>query len=382
MNEPTKDQQPEAPAATGESAAPSEDAAPIKTDGPNEPRSAPETESPRSPAAPGRGVVLFALVVALAAAGAAAWQWHEQRNRSDALRTDLAQKLAGIERQVQETGTLVRELRQSGGDTRDKLAALENRIAESQGQQVALEQLYQELTRGRDDWAFAEIEQALLIANQQLQLAGNVRAALIALQSADSRLHTMDRPQFTGLRKSLARDIERLKALPHVDVVGLSARIETLIARADELTLAPDARPQAAATAGPAPEGAAGTWERFWRDAWAEVKQLIRVERMDKPALPLMAPDQRFFLRENLKLRLLGARVALLARDEKSFRDDLQAARALLERFFDMGTPAAAQAVASINNLHGTQINVEVPDISATVEAMRNLRLPRERGAR
>ena len=124
-----------------------------------------------------------------------------------------------------------------------KIGVLENKLAESQSQQIALESLYQELSRNRDEWAFADVEQLLQMAGQQLQLAGNVRGALIALQNADMRLQRMERPQLAPLRKAINRDIERLKALPYVDTVGLSVRLDNIIAAVDTLPLAMEARP-------------------------------------------------------------------------------------------------------------------------------------------
>ena len=119
-----------------------------------------------------------------------------------------------------------------------KVAQLEARLAESQSQSLALEALYQELSRNRDEWQLAEIEQVLAIASQQLQLAGNVRAALLALQLAEARLAKADRPQFVPVRRALARDIERLKALPVLDIAAMSARIDSLVAAVDSLPLA------------------------------------------------------------------------------------------------------------------------------------------------
>ena len=123
------------------------------------------------------------------------------------------------------------------------------RLAESQSQQLALEALYQELSRNRDEWQLAEIEQVLAIASQQLQLAGNVRAALLALQLAEARLAKSDRPQFLPVRRALARDIERLKALPVLDVAGMSARIDGMVAAVDTLPLAFDERSERPAAA-------------------------------------------------------------------------------------------------------------------------------------
>ena len=98
---------------------------------------------------------------------------------------------------------------------RRSITLLETRIAESQTQQAALEALYRDLAPSRDEIALSEIEQVLLVASQQLQLAGNVPSALTALQLADAKLQRLDRPQFVPLRRALARDMDQLKAVPY-----------------------------------------------------------------------------------------------------------------------------------------------------------------------
>lgn len=308
------------------------------------------------------------------------WQWYDSRSEIGALRQELAKKLADADTQNKESRVVAEQVREAAAEAQLKLGVLESRLAESQNQQVALEALYQELSRNRDDWAFAEIEQSLLIASQQLALAGNVKAALIALQTADARLQRLNRPPLTGLRKAINRDIERLKAAPHVDTVAISVRLDSLIAQVSILPLAMDVRPKPEPAAANEPEGNA--WTRFWRETWRELKQLVRVQQMDRADVPLLAPSQAFFLRENLKLRLIGARLALLARDGTSYKADLKAARDWLGRYYDTRNNSVAHAAATLRNLHDAEVGIEVPDISATLEAMRSHRLSRDRGAR
>jgi uroporphyrin-3 C-methyltransferase len=274
------------------------------------------------------------------------------------------------------------QAREASTDLQVKLGVLESRVAESQSQQIALEALYQELSRNRDEQALAETEQALLTANQQLQLAGNVKAALIALQNADFRLQRLDRPQLTALRKAINRDIEKLKALPYVDAVGISVRLDNVIASIDSLPLAMEMRPPAPASGDTPRETNPNVWQRFMREAWAELKQLVRVQNMNQPEVPLLAPPQAFFLRENLKLRLIGARLALLSRDQTSYKADLQAARDWLIKYYDTREKTVGNALATLRNLHDSEISIEVPDISGTVDALRNTRLGRERPGR
>lgn len=321
-----------------------------------------------------------ALLIALAALAVGLWQWHDGRGQVEALRQELARRLAEADLQTKQSRLIAEQVREATREAQVKIGVLENRLAESQSQQVALETLYQELSRNRDEWTYAEIEQSLLIANQQLQLAGNVKAALIALQNADTRLQRMERPQLTALRKAINRDIERLRALPYVDTVGISVRLDNLVAAVDKLPLAMEVRPQAAANADK--ESDKDTWARFSREIWNELKQLVRIQHADRPEVPLLAPSQSFFLRENLKLRLLGARLALLARDETSYKADLKAAREWLERYYDARNNNVTHAVSTLRNLHASEISIEVPDISSTLAALRNVRPARERGAR
>jgi uroporphyrin-III C-methyltransferase len=165
--------------------------------------------------------VLGGLLI-VAALGTSAWVYYDSRLRLAATQEELARRLRAIEEDAQ-PGALGRA-RIAGNGARDAVegrgaGGARRRRAQPAG---ALESLYQELSRNRDEWQLAEIEQVLAIAQQQLQLAGNVRAALLALQLAESRLALADRPQFQSVRRALAKDIERLESLPAADVVGMS----------------------------------------------------------------------------------------------------------------------------------------------------------------
>jgi uroporphyrin-3 C-methyltransferase len=324
-----------------------------------------------------------ALWLAMLALALAAWQWYDGRSRSDALREDTAARLEAAESKGRDNRLAAEQTREAIAGVQARLAVLESRLVESENQRAALEAHRQELSRNRDDWAYAEIEQSLFIASQQLSLAGNVKAALSALQSADARLRRMDRPQLAPLRKAINRDIERLKAAPHADTLAISARLDALIAQVDTLPLAMDAASQAA----PRPAADSGTagaksWERLWRDVAAELGRLISVQRMDQPDAALLSPSQAFFLRENLRLRLLGARLALLARDPVSYKADVKAARDWLNRYYATRNNGVARALEMLRSLHDANVGIEAPEIGATLEAMRSLRAARERGRR
>jgi uroporphyrin-III C-methyltransferase len=343
------------------------------------PPEAPVIAAGPTPARPASTGTAAALLVAIAALAVAGWQWYDGRSEIGALRQELAKRLADTDVQNKQSRMVAEQVREAVAEAQVKLGVLESRLAESQSHQIALEALYQELSRNRDEWAYAEIEQTLFTASQQLALAGNVKGSLIALQMADARLARMDRPQLMALRKAINRDIERLKAAPFVDTIAISARLDNLIMQVDKLPLAMEVRPPAGEPAAPKPaEGE--WWSRFWRDAWTELKQLVRVQQMDVAEVPLLAPSQSYFLRENLKLRLIGARLALLARDAESYKADLKAAREWLARYYDGRNNNVSYALGLLRNLHDAEVGIEPPDISGTLEAMRTLRAARERG--
>jgi uroporphyrin-III C-methyltransferase len=207
-----------------------------------------------------------------------------------------------------------------------------------------------------------------------------VPSALAALQLADAKLQRLDRPQFTPLRRALARDMDRLKAVPFVDVTGLSLRLDQGIATIDSLPLALEERPPAAPA--PVPPADESTWRRFLRQVWQDVRGLVRIENLDRPEVPLLVPQQQYFLRENLRLRLMAARFDLFARDQASFRADLAAAEAWLRKYFDTRAVPVQALLVLTKQLQSTEMTVEVPDLVRSLEAVRVLKLARDKPLR
>jgi uncharacterized protein HemX len=339
------------------------------------PRMSEETAPPRRSKAP----VLLLVAIVIAAALAALF-WLDARQRIDATQQELARRLRDIENDAREARSVARQAQEGLRDAQGKLGQLEARVAESQSQQVALEALYQDLSRNRDEWQLAEIEQVLTIASQQLQLAGNVRAALLALQLAEARLARAERPQFLPIRRALSQDIERLKSLPALDLAGMSMRLDRLVAQVDAMPLAFEERGERAGAAKQAaPAGERGFWSRLGAEVWGELRQLVVVRKLNEPEPPLLPPSQAYFLRENLRLRLLNARLTLLTRDEAGYREDLRAAQAWIGRYFDPQSRQTTDALAQLKELSSATLSFEMPTISESLEAVRSFKSRRER---
>jgi uroporphyrin-3 C-methyltransferase len=346
-----------------------------------------EQDALTSPTRPDRSQRVFAVLrrhpaawVAVAALALLGWQWLETRSRLADLQQEVARRLAAGDAAANEARIAVRQNQEAVASLQAKVGALEANLAESQSQQAALDAMVQELTRNRDERLLAEVEQALNAAAQQLQLAGNVEAALIALQGADTRLGAAGRAQLLPLRKVIARDIERLKALPLADVPGIALRIEGVVRAVDAMPLAFEARPRAE-PAGQTfvPVATSGFWEALLNELWREVKGLIRIERLDRPDPALLSPTHAFFLRENLKLRLVNARLALLQRDGKSFQQDIRQAQAWVEQYYDTRAKPVQASLTTLRQLAAADVGLALPSLQESLTTLRNFKVARER---
>jgi uroporphyrin-3 C-methyltransferase len=328
------------------------------------------------------------LLVLLVLAALLAWQWLDSRARVEDLRQDFARRLVENDVQVRSAVALAKQNQELAMSLQARLAVLEADISSAQSQQVALESMYQELSRTRDERLLAEVEQSVSIAAQQLQLAGNIEVALIALNGADARLARAAQPQFLPLRKLIARDIANLTAMPVADVSGMAVRIESIVAQVDSFPMAFEQRPAGAgaanARAAKKPGGKADVpvktswWQNLLDDLWAETRPLIRIERVDHNDSGLLPPTQVFFLRENVKLRLLNARLALLARDGRSFREDTRQAAEWLDRYFDTQSRPVQSALATVRGFSTLDIVQQAPSLNETLAAVRNFKLGRK----
>jgi uroporphyrin-3 C-methyltransferase/uroporphyrinogen III methyltransferase/synthase len=290
-------------------------------------------------------------------------------------------------------------MQESGKELQVKIGVLENKQAESESHALALQQLYQDLSKNRDDWALSEIEQVLSTASQQLQLAGNVQGALIALQNADARLARSDKPQFITIRRSIARDIDRLKALPNLDLPGIALRLDSAIAQIENMPLWVDenqvvianpvkskmrepVRGAAASKSGkdvhPAEDNVGWTqwaedrWQSFSTEMWDQLRQLVRIRNVQNPDALLLSPSQGYFAKENVKLRLLNARLALLSRSETPFRSDMIAAQDEIARYFDTRSKQTQTVQALLRQIQNSNVSIEMPSLAESLNAVRN----------
>lgn len=313
-----------------------------------------------------------------------AWKTHQ---RVQAIEQEMVLRLDEGRQQSSEAQLLSKQSQDSALATAAKVALLEARVAEVAIQRTQLEDLMQSLSRSRDENLLVDIDAGIRVAMQQTAITGSAEPLVAMLKQADDRLLHHNQPRLEGVRRAIARDLDRVKSVGLIDIPTLTIKLDEAARMIDELPLLANALPRAvpaqskpvvakAPSAASAPTVAASvpqapwwqTWDGGWaavtERVWSEAKSLIRVTRIDHPEAMLLAPDNAFFVRENLKLRLLNARLALLSRQFETTQSDLQLAQTALDRYFDRSARSTVLLTQVLNQVaaQSRQVNVPKPD--------------------
>lgn len=357
----------------------------------------------------GNGLALLGLGVGVAALVLVGLLWQ----RLSFTQEELARRARDVEAQVVESRTLAEQSQALTLEMQARLGVAEVRLSEVSLQRTQLEELMLSLSRSRDDNLVQDLEATLRVAIQQAQLTGSAQPLISALQAADQRIARAAQPRLNPIQRAIARDIERIRGAALADIPALASQIDELVRQVDAWPVAnavgvdapaakamapaaaagtvalavapPGAKPDVPAEPGldapAAPEAEPSAWQAFttaWHAWWADTfthavratRDLVRVSRIDQPDAALLAPEQAFFLRENLKLQLLNARLALLARQMSASQTDVNAVEARLRRYFDTGSPAVAAALTSLGRLRRDLVAQDLPRPDDTLAAL------------
>ncbi len=317
-------------------------------------------------------------VVALAASGLL-WQ------KLSTIQETLARQSQDASAQAIEARTIARQAQEQVTEASARLTVQETRVSEVALQRSQLEELMQSLSRSRDENLVVDIESGLRLAQQQAQLTGSLEPLIAALKSAQQRIERAAQPRLAPVQRAITRDLERIASASVADTAGLLGRLDDLVRQVDDLPLQ-NAVAQAAATrrmnargamppSSEVPAPADQTWwqallQRSWEVVRDEARDLVRVSRIDQPEAILVSPDQAFFLRENLKLKLLNARLGLLARQSESARADLAAASAALNKYFDPASRRTQSAATVLQQAQAHMKTAEQPRLDETLSAL------------
>jgi uroporphyrin-3 C-methyltransferase len=277
-----------------------------------------------------------------------------------------------------QANSLAKNAQDLANETAARVALLDTRLSEVALQRAQLEELMQSLTRSRDENMVVDIESALSLAQQQAELTGSVQPMLAALNSAQKRLSKVSQPRLAPVLRALQTDIDRIQSVSVTDTPNLLNKLDELVVLVEELPLLNAVGANSRAT--PAPSKPLGNvWEQAWRQGqwsllgvsvWTELSSLVRVSRIDQPEAVLLTPEQSFFARENLKLRLLNARLGLLARQITASRNDLQWAERDMHRFFDVTGRKGITALSLLNQTQNQMRQFDMPRLDNSLAAL------------
>jgi uroporphyrin-3 C-methyltransferase len=315
-----------------------------------------------------RFVVWFLVILSLAAVLASGLLWQKLIS----IQEQLARQSADAGAQSVEARTMAKQAMEQSQEAAARTTLFEARLSEVALQRTQLEALMQSLSRSRDDNLVVDIESSIRLAQQQAQLTGSIEPLLAALKNAEQRVTRAAQPRLATLQRALARDIDRVKSAAVSDTPGLLAKLDDLVRFADELALAnavatvTDMGKVKVETA----NGTASWWQNSLQVVLNEMRGLVRVGRVTQPEAALLSPEQSFFLRENLKLKLLNARLGLLARQLESSRADLAAASVSIGKYFDPQSRKTKSAVTLLQQVQTQMNTLQLPRVDETLAAL------------
>jgi uroporphyrin-III C-methyltransferase len=341
----------------------------------------------------GKALAVTALVLSIAAAAVVGYLWYqvqiEQRLSQSEAFTDIRNTVSTTNVNVTALENDLDALREQQRELSARIdSQIEARLSELSARQETLversdalagsiEKVYEDLDRSLDSWALEEVEQLLRIANHSLQLSGDVPTAVAGLELADRRLEELANPAFLPVRERLAENITMLKSLEPVDTAGLSLRLAGMAARVEDMPLDQTTQRPIVGDAGEPDAGVAaepGDESNQWLEAGGELlrdlRKLVRIQNIEEPAKPLLTPDQRYFLFNNLRLMFSGAQIAALRKDTGTFRENLEQAAAWIREYFDTDHQGVQQMLADVDGMSAIELSPELPDISDSLNTL------------
>lgn len=330
-------------------------------------------------------VGILALLVALAVGGLGWWHVYVPLQGIVGAAAGQGERVAGLETAAQALGQRFderhQELTTSLEDERrelraalDELRAVQTGFADRlqthddwrEDIDDALHGMRRYLGQTRRDWLLNEAEYLLVIANRRLYLEADVATAIAALEFADDSLRELDDTRWLPVRRRIAEEVRLLSAVTPVDIVGIDLAIRDAAQDVGSLPLSGFQRSVSGAAT---PVG--GKW---WQRVRALLEGIVNIERVDDPPQPLLPPGQRFFLSQNLALKLEGARLGLLRRDAALFRSRLREADALAARYFEPRDGAVQALRRAIAGWLAQPVGAPLPQIGEALAELKGRR--------
>lgn len=337
-------------------------------------------EPPQAPApviireSGGKGLAVGALVLSLLALGAGGFLFVQGQNVLKNQETAFNQKIDQAAVGESENAQILKENSRKQSELAAALLQIADGQRDNKEQIEAANRAYQELLRNRADWLVDETEATLNMAAQQLLLSGNVPVAVTVLENIESRLSRFEQADLLPIKQAVSSDLAALKNQPYLDISGTALRLDRLENAVAGMPLVLESTLQPGqAEAAPQEDPNASWWQRTWNKTLHGLGNLVEVRKLNNGDAMLLAPEQAYFVRENLRLRLLDARIALMQHNGEVFLSDLNNAEATVKQYFDNQSPATQAWLKELAELKSLDMRtVSNESLKASLAAVRN----------
>ncbi|MFN1584436.1 uroporphyrinogen-III C-methyltransferase [Vibrio rotiferianus] len=310
-----------------------------------------------------RGVKLgtVAIVLSLIFGGGLTYKMLEQQSE---YQTQIAQLQSQLE---QAQSAMKQELSQVKQETIEKATTVTHKAEVVLGQQqksIESLQLAVADVKGRrpNDWLLAEADYLVKLAGRKLFLEHDVESATQLMESADQRIAALNDPSLVGLRKAMANDITKLRVVPLVDRDGLVLRLTALQQQVDKLPLANALLPEAAAVEKQEVSEDIANWQDNLMTSLKDFSEnFITFRTRDGNVIPLLSPQQHFYLKENIKAKLETAIKAVYQEQGEIYTTSLETADKWAMAFFNQDDNSVKEFNKTLSQLSKQDIQVEYP---------------------
>ncbi len=312
------------------------------------------------------GLSIVALLLALVACGffvLALFLWQQQKDEALAGSERVQQQISGVDDNISALQQATSVIKKQQDFQQTHVQEYKQRI----------EALYSKERYLQEDWVLDETKYLLRLANLNLRWLNDPQAAMTLLAFADDVIAALNNPNLSSLREALAKDSAALKAVPVVDLVGIVSQLNALSEQIPKLPLVTGKTSVQQVTQAQPDEEQETTWHDALADNLQVLKKLIVIRYHEQLIQPLLPPEQRLYLEQNLLLLLQQARWAVLQRQQVIYEDSLAQATDWIKNYFDTESAATKSALDSLNELQKNEIAPELPRLTDPIEQLEAL---------
>lgn len=310
----------------------------------------------------GKGLATGALILSLIALGASGFLFVQGQNVFNQQELRLKQELDNAALGESENARKLANSLDEQAKLNQMVSQLDAGAQQNRNHIADVQRGYQELLKGRVNWLVDEVEVTLNVASQQLLLSGNVPMAIGVLETIEQRLSRFEQSDLLPIKKAVSADLAALKQRPYLDVSGTVLKLDSLEKSVPALPLLVDSTLQASPTQEVETPTSADFWTRTWDKTVGVLKGMVEIRKLDSNDAMLLAPEQIYFVRSNLRLRLLDARLALLQHNRDVYKNNLTAVESTVKQYFDTQSPSTQKWLADLAALKDLDVQAVSDD--------------------